>query len=70
MIAIILKWHQTISWKLGHSHGTEGRPYNRPWWVNEAHYAIAYTYAKQVEISPVGAAGRLRLSDPEFKNSL
>lgn len=70
MIAIMLKWHQAISWKLGHSHGTKGRPYNRPWWVNETHYALAYTYAKLVEISPVGEAASLRLIDQEFKNAL
>jgi len=49
MIGKILKWHQTISWKLGYRHGIRGRPYSRPWWVNEAHYALAYTYARHLE---------------------
>jgi hypothetical protein len=54
MIAIIPKWHQAISWKLGYGHGTEERPYSHPWWVNEALYALAYTYAMYVEIPAVG----------------
>ncbi len=69
MISIILKWHLAMSWKLGHCHGTDGRPYNRPWWVNEAHYALAYTYAKFVESSPVEEAVNLRLIDQGFKNA-
>jgi hypothetical protein len=72
MIAILLKWHQTISWTLGHGHGTEGRPYCRPWWVNEALYALAYTYAKRFEIPTVGEAARLTRIDHygEFKDAL
>lgn len=46
MITIVLRWHQAISWKLGHRHARQGRPYSLPWWGNEAHYALAYTYAK------------------------
>src|ERR1700687_943840 len=32
----ILRWHHTISWNLGYGHGTKGRQYSRPRWVNEA----------------------------------
>jgi hypothetical protein len=49
MIAIVLRWHQAMSWKLGHRHACQGRPYNLPWWGNEAHYALAYTYAKFID---------------------
>jgi hypothetical protein len=59
MLAIIVRWHQTISWKLGYGDGTERRPYSRRWWVNEALYALAYTYAKRIEISNREAAASL-----------
>jgi len=52
MIVIVLHWHRTISWTLGREHGIQGRPYNRPWWGSEAHYALAYTHAKLIEIQP------------------
>jgi hypothetical protein len=52
MIAIVLRCHRAISWKLGRSHGTRRRPYSRPWWADEGHYALAYTYAKLIEIPP------------------
>jgi hypothetical protein len=70
MLAIIL-WHQTISWELGYGHGTEGRPYSRRWWVNEALYALAYTYAKRIDISN-GEAATLRPigQNEKFKNAL
>jgi hypothetical protein len=45
MVAIILKWHQTISWNLGFGHGKQGRAYRRPWWASEPIYALSYTYA-------------------------
>jgi hypothetical protein len=69
MIAIILRWHRAISWKLGRIDGQRGRPYNRPWWVNEAHYALAYTQAKLIEIRPSTEAS-LTLIDHELKNAL
>jgi hypothetical protein len=53
MIAIVRDWHQTISWKLGFGHGKEGRAYRRPRWVNEAIYALAYTYARHVKIQTI-----------------
>jgi hypothetical protein len=46
MFVVVLRWHKAISWKLGESDAVEGRPYRRPWWTNEAHYALAYSYAK------------------------
>lgn len=58
MIAIVLRWHKATSWKLGESDATLGRPYNRPWWANEAYYALAYAYAKLVTAAPA-CAGRL-----------
>jgi hypothetical protein len=71
MLAIILRWHQTISWKLGYGHGTGGRPYSRRWWVNEALYALAYTYAKRIEISNEEAATLRRIGQNEkLKNAL
>jgi hypothetical protein len=69
MIAIVLHWHRAISWKLGHSHGTRGRTYSRPWWINEAFYALAYTHAKLIEIPPARAAS-FKLIDQEIKNAL
>jgi hypothetical protein len=53
MIVILLRWHKAISWKLGEGDAAEGRPYRCPWWVNEAHYALAYTRGKLIEASPV-----------------
>jgi hypothetical protein len=54
MLTTIVKWHQTVSWKLGYRHGIEGRPYDRPWWANEALYALAFTYATRIEKRTVG----------------
>jgi hypothetical protein len=45
----MLKWYQRISWKLGHRHGMEGQTYHRPWWINEAFYALGYEYARHIE---------------------
>lgn len=53
MIVIVLRWHKAISWSLGESDATSGRSYSRPWWTNEAYYALAYTYAKLAEAEPV-----------------
>jgi hypothetical protein len=69
MISIVLHWHRAISWKLGRSHGKQGRPYNRPWWVNEAHYALAYTHAKLIEIRPPAEAS-LALINQEVGSAL
>jgi hypothetical protein len=69
MIAIVLHWHRATSWKLGRSHGKQGRPYNRPWWVDEAHYALAYTHAKLIEIRPAAEAS-LTMIDQEVKSAL
>ena len=69
MISILLHWHRAISWKLGRSHGKLGRPYNRPWWVNEAHYALAYTHAKLIEIRPPAEAS-LMLINQEVESAL
>lgn len=66
MIAIVLRWHQATSWKLGHSHGAQRKPYDRPWWADEAYYALAYTYAKLIETPPAReASARLREQDME-----
>jgi hypothetical protein len=69
MIAIVLHWHRAISWTLGREHGKQGRPYNRPWWVNEAHYALAYTHAKLIEIQSATDASPT-LMDQEVKNAV
>lgn len=66
MIAVVLHWHRAISWTLGHEHGKQGRPYTRPWWVNEAYYALAYTHTKLIEIQPATEAGLARI-DQEMK---
>jgi hypothetical protein len=67
---ILLRWHQTISWKLGYGHGTRGRPYSRRWWADEALYALAYTYARRIEILN-GEAATFRPSrqNEKFKNA-
>jgi hypothetical protein len=70
MIAMVLHWHKAISWKLGRIHGIQGRPYDRPWWVNEAFYALSYTHAKLVEIPSAGKAVRLRPIGQEIKDAL
>ena len=61
MIAIILRWHQTISWKLGFGHGKEGRAYHCPWWANEALYALAYTCRRCPEIQAIQEAPTVHL---------
>jgi hypothetical protein len=63
MLSMILTWHKTISWKLGYGHGTEGRPHCRPWWVNEALYTLAFTYATRIETPAVGETATLRRID-------
>jgi hypothetical protein len=60
MVAIILKWHQTISWNLGFGHGKEGRAYSRPWWVSEPIYALSYAYARRVKIQALDCPDSLR----------
>jgi hypothetical protein len=70
MIAILLRWHKAISWKLGQSDANRGRPYNRPWWVNEAYYALAYTHARLIKITPAGKGVSPRLTSKEIRSAL
>jgi hypothetical protein len=70
MIAIVLRWHQATSWKLGRRHGAQGKPYNRPWWANEANYALAYTYAKLIETPWSTREASVRLREPGMETSL
>jgi hypothetical protein len=42
-------WHQRISWNLGRHHAIKRLIYRRPWWINEAYYALGYAYAKYIE---------------------
>jgi hypothetical protein len=63
MLAIVLSWHQRVSWKLGRDHGSEGRPYCRPWWINEAFYALGYAYAKYIEHPTADEVASPRLID-------
>jgi len=59
----MLKWHQRISWKLGYRHGMEGLPYRRPWWINEAFYALGYEYARHIATQRHEDAASPNLSD-------
>jgi hypothetical protein len=61
MLAILLKWHQTISWKLGYGHARAGRPHRSPWWVNEALYALSYAYARHIE-TPTSEGRRTQIN--------
>jgi hypothetical protein len=70
MIAILLGWHKAMSWNLGQSDATRGRPYNRPWWVNEAYYALAYTHARLIEITPSGKGVSPWRTGQEIRNAL
>jgi len=45
IVIALLRWHKALSWKLGQGHATSGRPCSSPWWINEAWYVLAYTYA-------------------------
>ena len=70
MIAILLRCHKAISWKLGQSDANRGRPYNRPWWVNEAYYALAYTHARLIEITPAAKGVSPRPTGQEIRNTV
>ena len=63
MLTMIPMWHQTISWNLGYTQGTKGLPYSCPWWVNEALYTLAFTYATRIETPAAGETATLRRVD-------
>ncbi len=46
IVIALLCWHKALSWKLGQSDATSGRPCSSPWWINESYYVLSYTYAK------------------------
>lgn len=50
MLAKIIDWRQTLSWRAGNRQGRKGRPFRCPWWADDGIFALAYMQAKGVEI--------------------
>jgi hypothetical protein len=69
MFVVVLRWHKSVSWHLGESHAILGGAYGCPWWINEAHYALAYHSAKLAESSGPKTV-RVKLTSRNISRSL